>query len=78
MTFISAPRSLQGTVMGMFYLLEGAGQALFIVVALYLPTLGNNSASKWLFGCVGIGGNLVGSLLLFVANKKVGLGLANL
>ena len=75
LTFISAPRSLQGTAMGMFYLLEGLGQTLFMGVASTVLSFANNSTSKWIFGCIGVGGNAVGILLLVLAEKTIGLGL---
>jgi len=73
LAFISAPRSLQGTAMGMFYLIEGIGQTLFLLVAEYIPSFGNNSSAKWLFGCVGVGGNIIGLTMLVIANRSVRL-----
>ena len=44
-------------------------------VASTVPSFANNSTSKWIFGCIGVGGNAVGIFMLVLAEKTIGLGL---
>mgnify|MGYP001802690057 FL=1 len=71
MTFLSAPRSMQGTAMGMYFLVSGIGYSLNMVLAEYLPTT-VDGAIIWVWS-TGIGGNLLGLVLLVIAHQMFDL-----
>lgn len=74
LTFISSPRSMQGTAMGVFYLTPGVAYSLNLLFTRILPlTAGVAKVWDWI---TGIAGNLLGMLLLVVVHHKFDLGLS--
>ena len=77
LTFVMAPRSMQGTAMGIFYFLEGSGNLIYLLPVYLLPPLSKApGTAKTLFWTTGVAGNTIGLLLLIFVHRKFNLGLS--
>ena len=79
LTFISAPRSMQGTAMGMFYLLTGFANLTHLLIENVMIehniSVNTETAKIW-YWATGFGGNLISLTSLVLVHKKYDLGLS--
>lgn len=68
-----APRSMQGTAMGIFYFLEGSGNLIYLLPWHFLPPLSDVPTAKMLFWSTGIAGNIAGLTLFVFLHQKFNL-----
>ena len=66
-----APRSMQATAVGIFYILEGSGNLFFS----FFPPFMDTSTALTVFAAVSVGGNIVGLIIMIVLQNKLDLGL---
>lgn len=66
---------MQGTTMGMFFLLDGLANVIKYGAAASYPDITRDTVKHWLWGS-GIGGNVTGLLVLIIFNWKLSLGLS--
>ena len=79
LAFLSAPRSMQGTAMGMVFLLTGMAYMVHFLIESTMHSYGiefSVSTAKVYFWSAGFGGNLVSLVLLVLAHNKYDLGLS--
>lgn len=77
LTLISAPRSMQGTAMGMFYLMDGVANIANILVINYTNYNNSKVGSPDYYLVMGVGGvasMLIACVLLVLAERKYSLG----
>ena len=70
--FLSAPRSMQGTAIGMYMSVQGIGLIFCALVDYNLPQM-TNSDAKSILWISGIAGNFVGLTLLILTHTKYNL-----
>ena len=77
LTFLSAPRSMQGTTMGMYYIGTGIADLAHFTIDYVAPAQQRNvySALAWYWGA-GIGGNALSLIMLVLIHKRCNLGLS--
>jgi len=79
LTFISASRAMQGSAMGLFYLMDGIANILNFVIILYRNSqqgVLSPTAFNFINGVGGLGGISLAIILLVVFEKKYDLGLS--
>lgn len=76
LTFLSAPRSMQGTTMGMYYMGTGVADVAHFIIAYKAPDHFNHQGALYWYWGAGIGGNTLSLLLLIFIHKRYNLGLS--
>lgn len=75
---MSAPRAMQGTAMGMLYLMNGLGQLILLLLMDYVkfePTDTARQITYLINGCAA-GSLVISSILLPLTEKRYNLGLS--
>lgn len=78
LTFISAPRSMQTTAMGQYFVIEGISNLIHVLLENTLPSdfyRTSDGAIIW-FWTVGIAGNILSLCILILVHRKLNLGLS--
>lgn len=78
---MSAPRSMQGTAMGMFYLMDGIANVANMLVVIYTSNKGSHLGSLDYYLVMGVGGlasMTISCISLVLADKKFHLGVDRL
>ena len=81
LTLISAPRSMQGTAMGMFYLMDGVANIANILVLNYTNSNASMLGSldyNLVMGMGGVASMVIACVLLILAERKYSLGMDRL